>query len=104
MRFACICAAALALVFTSSLSRSQDNGDPFSEHIAPGGPRTPDEERKAFHLSPGFEIQLVAADPDIHKPMNIAFDDRGRLWVTESIEYPYAAATGKKGRDAVKIL
>ena len=52
-------------------------------------PRTPDEERKALHLPPGFEIQLVAAEPDIHKPLNLAFDDRGRLWVTDTVEYPF---------------
>ena len=49
-----------------------------------------------FHLPPGFEIQLVAAEPDIGKPINMAFDARGRLWVTESIEYrspPRRAAT-----------
>ena len=48
---------------------------------------------------PGFEIQLVAAEPDIHKPMNIAFDDRGRLWVTETVEYPFPA---DRGHDAAR--
>src|SRR5207247_6981792 len=63
-------------------------------------------EAKAFHLPPGFEAQLVASEPDIRKPLNMAFDDRGRLWVGETFEYPYPAdATGKlKGQDAVKIL
>src|SRR5437016_2094098 len=56
--------------------------------------RTPDEERKGFHLPPGFEIELVACEPDIHKPMNLSFDDRGRLWVTSSLEYPFPAGKG----------
>ena len=46
----------------------------------------------------------MAAEPDIHKPLNLAFDDRGRLWVTETVEYPFPARPGVKGRDAVKIL
>src|SRR5262249_1536372 len=62
------------------------------------------EEGKAFKLPPGFEAQLVAAEPDIHKPMNLAFDDRGRLWVTDTLEYPYPAPAGRKARDTVKIL
>jgi putative heme-binding domain-containing protein len=66
--------------------------------------RTPKEERKALHAPPGFEIQLVAAEPDIHKPLNIAFDDRGRLWVTDTVEYPYPANSGTRPRDTVKIL
>ena len=35
--------------------------------------------------------------------MNLAFDARGRLWVTHSREYPIAAARGA-GRDRVSIL
>ncbi len=66
--------------------------------------RTPDEERKALHVPPGFEVQLVAAEPEIQKPLNLAFDDRGRLWVTDTVEYPYPAKEGTRPRDTVKIL
>jgi putative heme-binding domain-containing protein len=66
--------------------------------------RTADEERKALHLPPGFEIQLVAAEPDIQKPLNLAFDDRGRLWVTDTVEYPFPVEDGTRPRDTVKIL
>src|SRR5437660_850375 len=82
--------------------RSQNKGDPYAEHIASSAPKSPAEEQKAFRLPPGFEIQLVAAEPDIHKPLNMAFDARGRLWVSETVEYPFPAKG--KGRDAVKIL
>src|SRR5262249_18616091 len=65
---------------------------------------TPEQEKAKFHLPPGFEAQLVAAEPDIRKPMNMAFDARGRLWITESEEYPHAAPPSRKAKDAVKIL
>jgi putative membrane-bound dehydrogenase-like protein len=71
-------------------------------NIASTDPRSPADEAKAFHLPPGFEAQLVASEPDIHKPLNMAFDDRGRLWVTETVEYPFPAKD--KPRDAVKVL
>jgi putative heme-binding domain-containing protein len=64
---------------------------------------TPDEEHKAFKLPPGFEIQLVAAEQDINKPMNLAFDAKGRLWVTSTTDYPYPVLEGK-GHDKVLIL
>src|ERR1044071_9256666 len=48
--------------------------DPFAENVRPTEPLTPDQEQKSFHLPPGFEIQWVAAEPDINKPMNLAFD------------------------------
>ncbi len=74
------------------------------EDVSSFPPRTPENERKALHLPPGFEIQLVAAEPDIRKPLNLAFDDRGRLWVTDTMEYPYPARPGTKPRDTVKVL
>ncbi|MBL9133868.1 MAG: c-type cytochrome, partial [Verrucomicrobiaceae bacterium] len=50
----------------------------------------------------------------INKPINIAFDARGRLWVSSTVEYPYAAEKTrwsdpkgtrvKDSRDAIKIL
>ncbi len=49
----------------------------------------PEKQLDGFKLPPGFEIQLVVADPDIGQPMNLNFDARGRLWVTHSVEYPY---------------
>lgn len=62
------------------------------------------EEIKKFHLPPGFTIQLVACEPDIAKPMNLAFDDRGRLFVTSSYEYPFPVKEGMTGRDSVRML
>lgn len=61
-------------------------------------PSTPEEERAKFHLPPGFEIQLVAAEPDIQKPLNITFDGAGRLWVTGSEMYPWPAGTDASGQ------
>ncbi len=72
--------------------------------VAPTEALTPAEQQTKFHLPPGFEIQLVAAEPAIHKPMNISFDSQGRLWVTDTVEYPYPVAEGVTPRDTVKIL
>jgi putative heme-binding domain-containing protein len=74
------------------------------ENVSSFPPRSAFEERKALHVPEGFEVQLVAAEPAIQKPMNIAFDDKGRLWVTGTVEYPYPAKPGTRPRDTVKIL
>src|SRR5437899_7464421 len=97
-------ATTVFLVHVLPLGHSQPPQDKYAEHIAPTGPRTPQEQQKLFHLPPGFEIQLVAAEPDIKKPINFAFDARGRLWVTQSEEYPYPVKDGQSSRDALKIL
>jgi len=65
--------------------------------------QTPDREKAAFRLPPGFEAQLIVCEPDINKPMNLAFDASSRLWLTDSLEYPFPAQ-GRKPRDTVKIL
>jgi putative heme-binding domain-containing protein len=59
--------------------------------LAPTDPLSPADERKAFTLPPGFDVQLVASEPDIQKPMQLAFDAKGRMWVTTSYHYPFAS-------------
>ncbi len=79
-------------------------GDPFEELVRPTEPLAPEQERAAFHLPPGFAIQLVASEPDLRKPMNMQWDVLGRLWITESREYPFAIKDGSPGRDTVRIF
>jgi hypothetical protein len=56
---------------------------------AKASPLSPEEERAAFTLPPGFEIQLVAAESEgIGKFVPLAFDQKGRLWTTTALEYP----------------
>jgi putative heme-binding domain-containing protein len=76
----------------------------FTSHVRETDPLTPAEEQKTFVLPEGFEIQLVASEPDIAKPMNLAFDRRGRLWVSSSSEYPMPAPADRKATDTIKIL
>ena len=66
-------------------ARTPSPPPPKPEHVSTAEPRTPEEEQKALHLPEGFVIELVAAEPDIHKPLNLAFDDQGRLWVTDTL-------------------
>ncbi|CAG5007133.1 hypothetical protein DYBT9275_03970 [Dyadobacter sp. CECT 9275] len=77
--------------------------DKFAEHIRTTEWQSPEQERLGFKLPPGFEITLFASEPEITKPINMEFDDRGRLWVTQSSEYPVAAGNSD-GRDRITIL
>jgi len=78
-------------------------GDKFQEHIRTTEARTPEQERLGFKLPQGFKIELFASEPDIGKPINIAFDAQGRLWVSQSFEYPFPAEPGK-GSDRISVL
>ncbi len=91
------------LFFSLALGIAAEN--PFAEIIRKTAPLTPDQEQKTFHLPPGFAIELVASEPQISKPMNLDFDAKGRLWMTQSREYPFPVLPiEKKGRDKIQVL
>ena len=96
-------AAAVALA-AGSAARASEAADPLAAHVRPTDPLAPEEERAGFLLPPGFTAELVAAEDRIAKPMNLAFDDRGRLWVSCSLEYPFAAPADRAGRDRIVIV
>src|SRR5262249_32432069 len=39
----------------------------------------------------GFEVSLVAGEPLVRQPVAVEFDDRGRLWVIQYLQYPNPA-------------
>ena len=50
----------------------------------------------------GFTVEVVAAEPDLVNPVAMTFDEKGRVWITESVEYPRRSAGA--GKDRVKVL
>ena len=75
---------------------------PHGQDRAPNAPRSPAEAIRAMTVPAGFRVELVAAEPQIVNPVAMTFDERGRIWITESLEYPRRASG--QGRDRVKIL
>ncbi len=97
-------AAACLFVAPCLVSAQTPPEDPFALGVRTTEPVTAAEQQKSFQLPEGFRIQLVASEPQIAKPMNLAFDGRGRLWVSSSEEYPFAAAADATPRDSIRIL
>jgi putative heme-binding domain-containing protein len=97
----------ILLLVASACNQTRDDsrtyGPAFNENIRPTEPRTPEEELAGFILPPGFEIELYASEPQIDKPMNLNFDAQGRLWVTQSFEYPFPTI-GSTGTDKLTII
>jgi putative heme-binding domain-containing protein len=93
----------LAAACWCAQSRGQ-NDDPFAADIRTTPALTPAEEQKSFHLPPGFKIELFASEPEIQKPINMAFDARGRLWVSCTQEYPFPVPSTRRGKDTIRIL
>jgi putative membrane-bound dehydrogenase-like protein len=54
-------------------------------------PLAPAEALKSFTLRDGLVIDLIAAEPDVRQPVSLNFDSRGRMWVTQYLQYPFPA-------------
>jgi hypothetical protein len=51
-------------------------------------PLSPEASMKHLIVPAGFEVQLVASEPQIRKPIVMNWDERGRLWIAETLDYP----------------
>ncbi len=75
---------------------------PHAQDKPPGPPLSPAEAIRKMTVPEGFTVELVAGEPDIVNPVAMTFDERGRIWITESLEYPRLESG--PGRDRIKIL
>jgi putative heme-binding domain-containing protein len=79
-----------------------DDVIPHRQDVPPNEQFSAEEALERMTVPEGFQVELVASEPDIVNPVAMTFDDRGRIWITESVEYPRKPAG--PGRDRVKIL
>ncbi len=75
---------------------------PRKQQSLPGPPLSPQEAIKKMDVPEGFSVELVASEPDLLNPVAMTFDEQGRIWVTESFEYPRHEPG--PGRDRIKVL
>jgi putative membrane-bound dehydrogenase-like protein len=84
--------ALLTFVFAITVPAAQFIGAPEPAKSTNSQPLTPEQERSAFTLPPGFEIELVAAESDgIGKFVTVDWDIHGRMWSMTALEYPVDA-------------
>ena len=57
----------------------------------------------SFKMAPGLEINLFAQEPLIAKPIQMAWDEKGRLWVATSAIYPHIKP-GQTPVDKIVVL
>jgi putative membrane-bound dehydrogenase-like protein len=66
-------------------------------------PLSPAESMKHMHLPEGLEIKLYASEPNFAKPICMAWDERGRLWLAETVDYPNDMQPMGQGHDRILI-
>jgi mono/diheme cytochrome c family protein/glucose/arabinose dehydrogenase len=81
-------------------SLSDSSGEPVFYQTLDNKPApvlSPEEAQAAFSIAPGFEIELVAAEPLVGEPVAMAWDEYGRIYVVEMRGYmPDAYGTGSE--------
>lgn len=92
----------LGLVLTCPQIHAQEEFVPRRQEKPPGPALSPQDAIAKMTVPDGFSVELVASEPDIQNPVAMTFDERGRIWITESFEYPRFEAG--PGRDRIKIL
>lgn len=65
---------------------------PWSQGVEPEADHPPalkpEESARRFKVPDGLAIGLVVAEPEVSQPLSISFDDRGRMWVLQYLQYP----------------
>ena len=102
-RTALIPLIAILVPITSALAQNGDRSGetqrdlPEAWVLPPSPPLTPEAAMESFQLQPGHRIDLIASEPLIGDPVQIAFDGNGDLWVVEMRGYmPDADGNGEE--------
>src|SRR6266700_2388102 len=84
----------LALIACSCSRRSNQAPDPLSA----------DKSLPSFRLSEDFHVELFASEPNVVDPVDMAFDENGKIYVAEMIDYPDDPPPGKPARSRIRLL
>jgi putative membrane-bound dehydrogenase-like protein len=63
----------------------------------------PEKAAAAMTVPEDFRVQLFAGEPDVHQPIALCLDDRGRVWVAEAYSYPIRRPD-KEAKDRIVIF
>ena len=63
------------------------------------GPLSPQATLSQLHVADDLEVQVALAEPHLGQPVSFKFDERGRLWVVQYLQYPVPAGLTMVSRD-----
>ena len=89
------------LEYSEAKIANYEKRDPWPQLQAP---LSPEESMKLIQVPPQFDLQLFASEPDIINPIAMNWDELGRLWILETVDYPNDINTEEGvGNDRIKI-
>lgn len=65
---------------------------------------SPSESLAKIHVRDGYRVELMASEPLLESPVAIDWDEKGRLWVVEMMDYPLGLDGKGKPGGRVRIL
>ena len=68
-------------------------------HVQAEEPFSPKEAATKFEVAEGLRWEQVLAEPHVSQPVFLNFDEKGRLWTVEYLQYPYPAGLKVLSRD-----
>ena len=80
----------------TKLIESQFSGHPMSART---NGLSPADAARSFTVPDDLEIQQVLAEPIVSQPVFLNFDERGRMWVVQYLQYPAPAGLTPVSRD-----
>ena len=52
-----------------------------------------------FTVPEDLEVDLILSEPLVQQPVSMSFDERGRLWIVQYLQYPFPAGLKMVSRD-----
>lgn len=90
--------AASTLTISGDRTKRADES-PVLWHLLPN----PSKDLPEMRVQDGFQVELIAKEPDVKQPIAFCFDERGRMWIAEAFSYPNRQPEGQ-GKDRITIL
>ena len=75
------------------------DAQPGKEPKSPPAKLSPADAAKTFKVADDLRFDQVLAEPIVKQPLSLSFDERGRLWVVQYIQYPHPAGIKILSRD-----
>ena len=64
----------------------------------------PQQSLHSMRLSDDFHVELFASEPEVVDPVEMVFDENGKVYVAEMIDYPEDPPPGKPARSRIRLL
>src|SRR5579864_3043962 len=65
---------------------------------------SPQDSLKSIHMSEDFHVELFASEPEVMSPVEMAFDEDGKIYVCEMLDYPDDPPAGQPARSRIVLL